>query len=169
MKKVLVLLCLVAGLGVSQAQGFKAGFAAGYVSEIASVSGSVDLIYELSDKWGISNTTMFTVNDLPNNDNLKWFALDLNARYKIYDELYALAGGQLLLESLVEKTFIGGFVSGESTVRNSEIGANVGIGYKYHIISNVNVFAEVKYTFLNSEPVNSSGYIHSRLGLVFDF
>jgi hypothetical protein len=169
MKKVLVLLCLLVGFAVTQAQGFKAGFGVGYVSEIESIAGSIDLIYELNEKWGVSNTTMFTVNELPNNNRLKWLAFDLNARYKVYKEFYVLAGGQFMSESLLEKQFIGGFVSGETTVNNAEFGGNIGAGYKYHLISNVNIFAEIKYTLINSEPVNSSGYVHGRLGMVFDF
>ena len=86
MKKVLLLLCLLAGFSITQAQdqyndsrGLKAGFAVGYISEISSIGGSLDLIYELDNKWSIGNTNMFTVNELPNKERLKWFTSDLNA------------------------------------------------------------------------------------------
>tara|TARA_B100000795_G_scaffold263296_1_gene242271 strand:- start:50013 stop:50549 length:537 start_codon:yes stop_codon:yes gene_type:complete len=177
MKKVLLLLCLLAGFSITQAQdqyndsrGLKAGFAVGYISEISSIGGSLDLIYELDNKWSIGNTNMFTVNELPNKERLKWFTSDLNARYKVYNELYLLAGGQVLFETLIEKTFIGGFVSGEQTITNSKFGGNIGAGYKYHLISNANIFVEIKYTRLGSEstPVISSGYMQARIGMVFD-
>jgi hypothetical protein len=177
MKKVLLILCLLAGFSITQAQdqyseapGLKAGFGVNYVSEIASVGGSVDLIYQINNKWSIGNTNMFTVSKLPNKDRLKWLAIDLNARYKVFKELYLLAGGQFLAETLIEKTLIGGFISGEQVLYNSKFGGNIGAGYTYHLISNVNIFAEIKYTFLSSEstPVMSSSYMQARIGMVFD-
>ena len=96
--------------------------------------------------------------------------MDLNARYKVYDAFYMLAGGQYLYQTLVEKTYIGGFESGEQTIKISNFGANIGAGYVYHLLSNANVFAEIKYTILanESEPVESSSYMQARIGLVFD-
>ena len=177
MKKLLLLLCFFAGFTVIQAQeqyndskGFRAGFAAGFLSEIESVGGSVDLIYQLDQKWSIANTTLFTVSELPSKERLKWFSMDLNARYKVYDAFYMLAGGQFLYQTLVEKTYIGGFESGEQTIQILNFGANIGAGYVYHLLSNANVFAEIKYTILanESEPVESSSYMQARIGLVFD-
>lgn len=169
MKKVLLLSCLFLGFSVAQAQGFKAGFGVGYVSGIESVAGSVDLIYELNEKWGVSNTTMFTVNELADNSRLTWFAADLNARFKVYEELYVLTGGQYLGQTQKVNNTIGGFISGTEKINTTIFGANVGAGYKYHLLSNVNIFAEVKYTISESEALNSSGYMHGRLGLIFDF
>ena len=177
MKNILLLLCFFAGFSIIQAQeqyndskGFRAGFAAGYLSEIESIGGSVDLLYQIDQKWSVGITTLFTVNELPNKERLKWFTTDLNARYKVYDEFYMLAGGQYLYQTLIEKTYIGGFESGEQTVKDSNFGANIGAGYIYHLLSNANVFAEIKYTLLADEslPVESSSYMQVRIGLVFD-
>jgi len=177
MKKLLLLLCFFAGFSVIQAQdqyndskGFKAGFAAGYLSEIESFGGSVDLIYQLDQKWSIANTTLFTVSELPSKERLKWFSMDLNARYNVYDKFYMLAGGQFLYQTFIEKVLVGGFVSGEQAIKSSNFGANIGAGYVYHLLSNANVFAEIKYTILanESEPVESSSYMQARIGLVFD-
>jgi len=177
MKKLLLLLCFFAGFSVIQAQdqyndskGFKAGFAAGYLSEIESFGGSVDLIYQLDQKWSIANTTLFTVSELPSKERLKWFSMDLNARYNVYDKFYMLAGGQFLYQTFIEKVLVGGFVSGEQAIKSSNFGANIGAGYVYHLLSNANVFAEIKYTILanESEPVESSAYMQARIGLVFD-
>ena len=109
-------------------------------------------------------------NELPNKERLKWFTMDLNARYKVYDEFYMLAGGQYLYQTLIEKTYIGGFESGEQVVKDSNFGANIGAGYIYHLLSNVNIFAEIKYTLLANEsvPVDSSSYKQARIGMVFD-
>ena len=92
MKNILLLLCFFAGFSLIQAQeqyndskGFRAGFAAGYLSEIESIGGSVDLLYQIDQKWSFGITTLFTVNQLPNKERLKWFTTDLNARYKVYD------------------------------------------------------------------------------------
>ena len=49
----------------NDSKGFRAGFAAGYLTEIESIGGSVDLIYQIDQKWSIANTTLFTVNELP--------------------------------------------------------------------------------------------------------
>ena len=177
MKKLLLLLCFFAGFSVIQAQdqyndskGFKAGFAAGYLSEIESFGGSVDLIYQLDQKWSIANTTLFTVSELPSKERLKWFSMDLNARYNVYDKFYMLAGGQFLYQTFIEKVLVGGFVSGEQAIKSSNFGANIGAGYVYHLLSNANVFAEIKYTILanESEPIESSSYMQARIGLVFD-
>ena len=96
--------------------------------------------------------------------------MDLNARYKVYDAFYMLAGGQFLYQTLVEKTYIDGFESGEQTIKSSNFGANIGAGYIYHLLSNANVFVELKYTLLADEsaPVQSSSYMQARIGLVFD-
>ena len=177
MKNILLLLCFFAGFSFIQAQeqyndskGFRAGFAPGILTEIESIGGSVDLLYQIDQKWSFGNTTLFTVNELPNKERLKWFTTDLNARYKVYDEFYMLAGGQYLYQTLIEKTYIGGFESGEQVVKDSNFGANIGAGYIYHLLSNVNIFAEIKYTLLADEsvPVASSGYMQARIGMVFD-
>jgi hypothetical protein len=177
MKKLLLLLCFFAGFSITQAQeqnfddvGFKAGFAAGYLSEIESFGGSVDLIYQLNDKWSIGNTNMFTVSELPSKERLKWFTMDLNARYKVYDAFYMLAGGQFLYQTFMEKTYVGGFESDEQAVKSSNFGANIGAGYIYPLINNANVFIEIKYTMLSneSEPIETSSYMQARIGMVFD-
>ena len=96
--------------------------------------------------------------------------MDLNARYNVYDKFYMLAGGQFLYQTFIEKVLVGGFVSGEQAIKSSNFGANIGAGYVYHLLSNANVFAEIKYTILanESEPVESSSYMQARIGLVFD-
>ena len=55
-------------------------------------------------------------------------------------------------------------------MKDSNFGANIGAGYIYHLLSNVNIFAEIKYTLLavESVPVASSGYMQARIGMVFD-
>ena len=177
MKKLLLLLCFFAGFSFIQAQeqnsddaGFRAGFAAGYLSEIESFGGSVDLIYQINQKWSIGNTNMFSVGGLPDTDRLSWFTLDLNTRYKVYDEFYMLAGGQFLYQTLIEKTLIDNFNLGEQVVQDTNFGANIGAGYVYHLLNNANVFVELKYTLLadKSAPVQSSGYMQARIGMVFD-
>lgn len=174
MKKSLLLLCLLVGFSFIQAQeqnsddaGFRAGFAVGYLSEIQSIGGSVDLIYQLNDKWSIGNTNMFSVGGLPGTDRLSWFTLDLNTRYKVYDEFYILVGGQYLFE---EKTIKDDTFLENKKIRDQNFGANIGAGYIYHLLSNVNVFAEIKYTILANEsvPVESSGFMQARIGMVFD-
>ena len=177
MKKLLLLLFIFGGFSMLQAQekyndtkGFRAGFAAGYLLEIESIGGSIDLIYQIDNKWSIANTNLFTVNELPNKERLKWFTSDLNARYNVFDEFYVLAGGQFLNQTLIAKTYIGGFESGEQTIGSANFGANIGAGYIYHLLSNANVFVELKYTLLanESEPLQSSSYLQARIGMVFD-
>ena len=177
MKNFLLLFCFFVGFSAIQAQeqynvtkGFRAGFAAGYLSEIDAVGGSVDLIYQLNERWSIANTNLFTVSKLPSKERLKWFTMDLNTRYKLYDEFYLLTGCQFLYETFIKKTYIGGFESGEQVVKSSNFGVNIGGGYVYHLLSNVNVFAEIKNTILaeESEPIKSSGYMQARIGMVFD-
>ena len=175
MKKLLLLLCLLAGFSFIQAQEqnsddawFKAGFAAGYLSEIESFGGSVDLIYQLNDKWSIGNTNMFSVGSLTKSDRLSWLTLDFNLRYRVYDEFYTFVGGQYLFETKTEKEFNG--LTGDDKIKEQYFGANIGAGYIYHLLSNANVFVELKYTLLADEsvPVQSSGYMQARIGMVFD-
>ena len=68
MKNILLLLCFFAGFSFIQAQeqyndskGFSAGFAPVYLTEIESIGGSVDLLYQIDQKWSFGNTTLFTV------------------------------------------------------------------------------------------------------------
>ncbi|MGJ8666159.1 MAG: hypothetical protein ACSHW7_07325 [Patiriisocius sp.] len=169
MKKVLFLGCFICSIAASKAQGFKAGFGVGYLTEIDGGGGSVDLIYELDEKWGIGNTNTFSVATLDSDDRLKWFAVDLNARYKVYEEFYVFAGGEYLSQTLNVKSSVGGFVINSDPVSESFFGGNLGGGYKLHIVSNVNAFGEVKYTIIDAGTTGGSGYVHARLGLVFDF
>jgi len=88
----------------------------------------------------------------------------LNARYKVYDEFYVLAGGQYLSINSEELGLGGGNPLGSGIqISSTEFGANIGGGYKYNILDNVNVFTEVKYVAIET------GYVHGRLGLQFDF
>ncbi|GEQ86549.1 hypothetical protein ULMS_20570 [Patiriisocius marinistellae] len=170
MKKVLFLICMVCGISAVNAQGFKAGFGVGYLTEIDGVGVSADLIYEFDEKWGIGNTNTFSTAEFNGSDRINWFAIDLNARYKVYKELYVLAGGEYLSQSLKTKNLFGGFQIGDATFKDSSFGANVGAGYKIHLVSNVNLFGEIKYTTLSLDRgVENSGYIHARVGLLFDF
>ena len=170
MKKYIVLFVMIAGFATASAQGFKAGFGAGYLTGLDGGGGSVDLIYELNEKWGISNTNTFAFAEIADNDRLKWFAIDLNARYNIGRGFYAIAGGEYLSSTFVDKTDVGGFSTGEEKSTTSEIGGNLGAGFVYNLIDNVNIFVETKYTFLElGDQVDDSGYLHARLGLLFDF
>ena len=175
MKNILLLLCFFAGFSFIQAQeqyndskGFRAGFAAGYLSEIESFGGSVDLLYQINQKWSIGNTNMFSVGGLPESDRLSWLTLDFNLRYRVYDEFYTLVGGQYIFETKTEKEFNG--LTSDYKIKEQYFGANIGAGYIYHLLSNANVFVELKYTLLADEsvPVESSGYMQARIGMVFD-
>ena len=175
MKKLLLLFCFFLSLSAIQAQeqynitkGFRAGFAAGYLSEIDAVGGSVDLIYQLNEKWSIANTNTFTLGSLSEDDRLSWLTLDFNLRYIVYDQFYSLIGGLYTFETKTEKEF--GGLTGDNKIKEQYFGANIGAGYIYHLLSNVNVFAEIKYTILaeESEPIKSSGYMQARIGMVFD-
>ena len=132
MKKLLLLLCFFAGFTVIQAQeqyndskGFRAGFAAGFLSEIESVGGSVDLIYQINDKLSVANTNMFSVGSLPKSDRLSWLTLDFNLRYKVYDKFYTLVGGQYIFETKIEKEFNG--LTGDDKIKEQYFGANIGV------------------------------------------
>ena len=169
MKRILIIAMFLVGMASVNAQGFKAGIAGGYITELEGIGVSADLIYELNEKWGISNTTTFTVIE-DNNIRTKWLALDLNGRYKIVDELYAIAGVEML--SLAYKNASDfGILTGSGNIppSSTEFGGNLGAGYKYNLIDNINIFGEVKYTFIDNVVLASSGYIHGRLGLLFDF
>mgnify|MGYP003384389575 FL=1 len=57
MKNILLMLCFFAGFSFIQAQeqyndskGFRAGFAPVYLTEIESIGGSVDLLYQIDRK-----------------------------------------------------------------------------------------------------------------------
>lgn len=88
--------------------------------------------------------------------------VDLNGRYKVIDELYLLAGGEYISLTVKNTGLGGGSIQGESEVTETDFGINLGSGYKYNIMDNVNVFAEVKYVIIEQ------GYLHARLGILFD-
>ncbi len=162
MKKIVFLFVFLFTSAMIYAQGFGAGISGGYLTELDGFGGSADLIYEFDEHWGVSTTFTFAVSEEGSLRN-KWTALDLNARYKVFDELYLLAGGEYLSITLKDNGLGGGSIGGSFEVSDSEFGVNVGAGYKYNIVDNVNIFAEVKYVAVET------GYIHSRLGLLFDF
>ncbi len=162
MKKLLFVLAIVLSVHTARSQGFGASISGGYLSEIEAFGASADLIYDITEKWGVSTNGTFAVADA-GSLRTKWFAIDLNARYKVYDEFYVLGGGEYLNITLKEGGLGGGTIEQESEISNSEFGVNAGAGYKYNIIDNVNVFAEAKYVILDA------AYFHARLGLQFDF
>ena len=95
----------------------------------------------------------------------KWWILDLNLRYKVYDEWYVFGGGEYLSETFKELGLGGGNpIGGDIADENSSyFGANIGTGYKYNLMDNVNLFADVKYVAIENS------YFHTRLGIQFDF
>ena len=163
MKKLFFLLITVVSAYSANAQGWGGAVSAGYLTEIDSFGGSADLIYEFNEKWGVSSTFTYAVGSA-NDVRTKWTILDLNARYKVYDEVYLLAGGEYISAKLEQQGLSAGNpLSQELTFTDSDFGANIGAGYKYNLMDNVNLFGEVKYVALET------GYIHGRLGLLFDF
>ena len=164
MKKYIVLFVMIAGFATASAQGFKAGFGAGYLTEFDTGAASADLLYEVTEKIGVGTTFGFGVSEFNDDVRNTIFFIDVNGRYKAYKELYLLAGVQYISNSFSEK---GGNIlpmSGSLPESTSDIGANLGTGYVLNIIDNVNVFGEVKYTF-----IEDNGYLHARLGLLFSF
>lgn len=146
------------------AQGFGAAISGGYLSEIEGFGATADLIYEIDEKWGVSTDATYSVADA-GSTRAKWFIIDLNGRYKVYDEAYILAGGEYLNITLKQGGLgLGAVTTTEFETSNGEFGFNAGAGYKYNIIDNVNVFTEVKYVI-----IDPAGYFHARLGLQFDF
>lgn len=162
MKKLLFTLLILVSTFSVNAQGFGAAVSGGFLSEIGSFGATADLIYEFTEKWGVSTDATYSVADA-NTTRAKWFAVDLNARYKVYDEVYLLGGGEYLNITLKQQGLGGGSIGRESETSSNDFGINAGAGYKYNIIDNVNVFAEAKYVILDA------GYFHARLGLLFDF
>ena len=147
----------------AQAQGFGIGVGVGYLSELEGFGGSADLIYEFDEHWGVSTTFTYAVKD-QEGVRAKWTIFDVNARYKVYDELYLLAGGEYRSVDLKLLGLGGGNpIGAEQRISASDYGVNAGAGYTYNLVDNVNVFAEVKYAFMDA------GYVHGKLGLRFKF
>jgi len=163
MKKILFFFAVLAGSYTMSAQGFGGAISGGYLSEIEGFGGTVDLIYNIDDKWSVATDATYSVADSGPTRN-KWFIVDLNARYKVFDEAYLLGGGEYLSINLKSGGLGAGSIGPEIETSNSEFGFNAGAGYKYRIIDNVSVFTEVKYVV-----IDPAGYFHARLGLYFDF
>jgi opacity protein-like surface antigen len=163
MKKLFFFIITLLSIYGIRAQEFGAGISGGYLSELDGFGGSVDLISEITEKWGVSATFTYAVSD-ESGIRSKWTVVDVNGRYKVIEELYLLAGGEYLSVNIKELGLGGGDpLSTERTIKGSDFGVNLGTGYIYNIADNVNVFAEVKYVIMEL------GYVHARLGLIFDF
>lgn len=163
MKKIYLLAIALMGCYGMNAQGFAGAISGGYLTELDGIGGSADLIYEIDEKFGIAGTFTFAAAD-DSGARAKWTALDLNARYNVIGGLYGFAGGEYLSVNIKELGLGGGNpLSAGPAVTDSEFGINVGAGYIYNLVDNVNIFADVKYVILDA------GYVHSRLGLLFDF
>ncbi len=163
MKKIILIATIIFASVQLQAQEFGLAAHGGYLTEIDAIGAGIDLNYDFSEKWGISTATVFAATDNGGIRN-KWFAVDLNARYYVVDKLYAFAGGEYL--SLTVKSLgLGGgaFLSSTSTTKDSEFGVNLGTGYRYNLVDNINLFAEVKYVLLDA------GYVHAKAGIHFSF
>ena len=163
MRKIFFLAIALLGFTSLHAQGFGIGISGGYLSELDGIGGTADLIYELDEHWGVSSTFTYSVKD-KEGVRAKWTVVDVNARYKVYDELYLLAGGEYLSANLKLLGLGGGNpIGAEQKFSTSDYGINAGTGYTYNLVDNVNVFAEVKYVFMDQ------GYVHGKLGLRFNF
>ncbi|WP_432410411.1 outer membrane protein [Rasiella sp. SM2506] len=163
MKKIILIATIIFTSLQMQAQEFGLGIHGGYLTEIDAIGAGVDLNYDFNEKWGVSTATVFSAIDDGGIRN-KWFAIDLNARYYVVDKLYAFAGGEYL--SLTVKSLglgSGVFLDSEETVKDSEFGVNLGTGYRYNLVDNINLFAEVKYVALDA------GYVHAKAGVHFSF
>lgn len=164
MKRILLVIVLAISAPSAIAQGFGLGISGGYLSEIDGFGGSADLIYEVNEKFGVSTNATFSQAE---NKSLrrKWWILDLNLRYKVYDEWYVFGGGEYLSETFKDTGLGGGNpIGGDVPDENSSyFGANIGTGYKYNLMDNVNLFADVKYVAIENS------YFHTRLGIQFDF
>ena len=162
MKKLLLLLTITFFCYTSYAQEFGAAIHAGYLTEIDAIGAGGDLTYEFTDKIGVTASGTFAAAEGTGIRN-KWLALDLNGRYNVIDKLYVLAGGEYLSITVKGLGLGGGVIADESTTTDGEFGVNLGTGYRYNIVDNVNIFAEVKYVVLEA------GYVHARAGLHFSF
>jgi outer membrane immunogenic protein len=162
MKKFILIVAIIITSFQITAQEFGIGAHAGYLTEIDAIGAGVDLNYDFSDKWGIATATVFSATD-DNGIRDKWFAIDLNARYYVIDKLYAFAGGEYLSLTVKNLGLGGGNIGGTSTETDSEFGVNLGTGYRYNLVDNVNLFAEVKYVALEA------GYVHAKAGIHFSF
>jgi outer membrane immunogenic protein len=161
MKKILLSLCFVISVSAVNAQEVSLGVSGGYLTEIDAVGISADVIVDITERFGVATNATFSSTDVVE-DRLSWFALDLNARYKVFKELYVLAGGEYLTTTFKDKSFVGGFSIGENKETNSEFGINLGSGYKYTILDNVSAFVAAKYVILDP-----ASYFHARLGIIF--
>ena len=162
MRKVIFILAVMCGTFAAKSQEFGAAIHAGYLTEIGASGAGGDLTYEFNEKFGLTASGTFAVAEEKSIRN-KWFALDLNGRYNIVDMWYVLAGGEYLSVTVKTLGLGGGSIGEESSVSGSEFGANLGTGYRYNLMDNVNLFAEVKYVVLEA------GYVHARAGIHFDF
>jgi opacity protein-like surface antigen len=163
MRKIFFVIIAILGFTTLQAQGFGIGLSGGFLSELDGIGGTADLIYELDEHWGVSTSYTFATRD-DTGVRAKWNVIDLNARYVVYDEFYLLAGGEYLKINLKQLGLSGGNpVGGDQVADASEYGANAGVGYKYNLVDNVNLFAEMKYAFVDA------GYVHGKFGIRFDF
>lgn len=163
MKRILLLATILYTSLQLQAQEFGIAAHAGYLTEIDGIGAGLDLNYDLNEKWGISTATVYAVTEDTGIRN-KWFAIDLNARYYVLDKLYAFAGGEYLSVTVKSLGLGGGVILGsEGSATDSQFGVNLGTGYRYNLVDNINLFTEVKYVALEE------GYVHAKLGIHFSF
>lgn len=161
MKKILLVLMMFTATATF-AQGLSVGISGGYLSELDGFGGSGDVIYNFDDKFAVATNATYAVAE-EGSTRAKWFAVDLNGHYKLIEEFYLLAGGQYLSITLKELGLGGGSINPATQVSGNDFGINVGSGYKYNLVDNVNIFAEAKYVIIET------GYFHARIGLQFDF
>lgn len=162
MKNIVLLLIVLSTVFTTKAQEFGTAIHVGYLTEIDAIGFGADLTYDINDTWGVATNATFAFSEV-GEDNLNWIGLDLNAHYTFFDELYALAGGEYLSQTFKDKSTVGGFTLGEDKITTSDFGVNVGAGYRYNLVDNVSLFAEVKYVILEA------GYVHARVGMHFGF
>ncbi|RDK85347.1 outer membrane beta-barrel protein [Marinirhabdus gelatinilytica] len=162
MKKIVFIIAILFTTVTVQAQEFGIGVHGGYLTELEGVGGGLDLNYDFNEKWGVAFGGTFAVDEDFGVRN-KWFALDLNGRYYVVDKLYAFAGGEYLSITVKTLGLGGGSLESESEVSDSDFGVNLGTGYRYNIIDNVNLYAEIKYVLLDA------GYVHAKAGIHFSF
>jgi len=163
MKKIATVLSIVFLLTISSgkisAQNYSAGGGLVFASDISTLGISLNGKYEINEKFDIAPSFIYFLEK----DYVSWMVLNVDAHYSFNSidgiDFYGIGGLGITFVTVDFGTVFGN----DYSYSESNFGINIGAGASKNLATNLDGFAEAKYT------LSSGGYLQLNAGVLYKF